>query len=148
MTPDQRRELQELADAAVEGRLTPEQIRRLEALVLADGAARRFYVEYLHQHASLHWSAADPATLRGSPATLPLRRPKQARRLRVVALIAAAAALLFVVWLGLRPSAPASASGFAELASGKACKWDGGTLPTEVGARLSAGRLRLAEGLA
>jgi hypothetical protein len=36
----------------------------------------------------------------------------------------------------------------ATLADGKACKWDGGTLPTEVGARLTAGRLRLAEGVA
>jgi hypothetical protein len=36
----------------------------------------------------------------------------------------------------------------ATLADGKACKWESGTLPTEVGARLGRGRLRLAEGLA
>jgi hypothetical protein len=36
----------------------------------------------------------------------------------------------------------------AVLADGKGCKWEAGTLPTEVGARLGKGRLRLAEGLA
>ena len=36
----------------------------------------------------------------------------------------------------------------ATLTGGKGCKWDGGSLPTEIGVRLPAGRLRLAEGLA
>ncbi|HEY7157825.1 MAG TPA: hypothetical protein VH575_27960, partial [Gemmataceae bacterium] len=55
-------ELQTLCEAAVEGRLTPEQRQRLEQLALADPQARRFYVEYLHQHACLQWSAAEGRT--------------------------------------------------------------------------------------
>ena len=56
-------ELQVLCEAVIEGSATPEQLRRLEELVLADAEARRFYVEYLHQHGSLQWSAAEPELL-------------------------------------------------------------------------------------
>jgi hypothetical protein len=63
-------ELADLCDAVIDDRLTPEQLARLEALVLAEPEAKRFYVEYLHQHGCLHWSAAQaaPATLSRSPA--------------------------------------------------------------------------------
>ena len=60
-----RDELDALCEAAVEGGLTAEQRTRLEQLVLEDPAAKRFYVEYLHQHACLQWSGADPAYLGG-----------------------------------------------------------------------------------
>jgi hypothetical protein len=59
----------------------------------------------------------------------------------------AAAAVLLAVGFWARLQGPGLAP-VATLVSAKACKWDGATLPTEVGARLTAGRLRLAEGLA
>jgi ferric-dicitrate binding protein FerR (iron transport regulator) len=157
-------ELQPLCEAAIEERLTPEQLQRLEQLVLEHPEARRLYVEYLHQHASLRWSVAEPALLAmprpvpPEPAarTVPIRGHARTfwKRLGIAATgVAAAAVLALAIGLGVysarlrqasdRPPAP-----FARLAEGKACKWDGGTLPTEVGAPLGQGRLRLAEGLA
>jgi ferric-dicitrate binding protein FerR (iron transport regulator) len=156
--PD-RDELQALCEAVLEGTLAEEQRRRLEEIVLSSPDARRFYVEYLHQHASLSWSGADPASGAESPVSanrlreLPgpgLRElpggphaPRSPRRKRVLVGTALAATLLLGLgaWRLLLPST------FATLAEAKSCKWDGGTLPTEVGARLRSGRLRLAEGL-
>jgi hypothetical protein len=155
-------ELHSLCEAAVEERLTPEQHVRLEQLVLEDSQARRFYIQYLHQHASLRWSVAEPDFLaRLAPGQAPrlaelANGPVRTawvpqRRLRFAVGFAAAAALLILgIGLGLRSrssNAPSPAP-FAILAEAKGCKWDGGTLPTETGARLGTGRLRLAEGLA
>src|SRR5262249_51541431 len=53
---DWRDELPILCEAVIEAVATPDLLRRLEELVLADAEARRFYVEYLHQHGSLQWS--------------------------------------------------------------------------------------------
>jgi hypothetical protein len=66
-----------------------------------------------------------------------------------LAAVAAAALLTLGIGLGLRstPGRDRAAVAFAALAEVKASKWEGGTLPTEVGARLGTGRLRLAEGL-
>jgi hypothetical protein len=151
-------ELQPLCEAAIEGRLTAEQLRRLEQLVIEHAGARRLYVEYLHQHAGLRWSVAEPGFLpaeRTAPAKpsarLVLPGPSPRRRLGLAAASVAAAALLALgIGLALRPITDGDrpAAPFASLVEGKTCKWDGGTLPTEVGARLGAGRLRLAEGLA
>jgi ferric-dicitrate binding protein FerR (iron transport regulator) len=153
-------ELQPLCDAAIEGRLTADQLRRLEQLVIEQPQARRLYVEYLHQHAGLRWSVAEPGFLPAVPdaAAGPSMRlgrpvPPPRPRLRLAAALVAAAALLTLgIGLGLRSSSTVEVgrppAPFASLAEGKTCKWDGGTLPTEVGARLGAGRLRLAEGLA
>ena len=139
-------ELRQLCEAAVEDRLTDDQVRHLEQLVLGDPAALRFYVEYVHQHGSLRWSAADPAYMeRGTRKTeRPVLRLTRRRWTYFAAGLAAAVLLGVGLWLTL----PSSAAPVATLASGKTCKWDGGTLPTEVGARLAAGRLRLAEGIA
>lgn len=150
-------ELQNLCESAIEGRLTAEQMAQLEQLVLSDPEARRFYVEALHQHASLQWAAAEPAAL---PARLSLvgsdapelKRPQNGRR-RVIwglglAIAASAAALMLGVGLGHQVWGERADITVATLTTAKACKWDGGSLPTEEGARLPAGRLRLAEGLA
>lgn len=134
--PVNRSELQALAEAAVEGRLTPDQLARLEQLVLTDPAARRFYADYARLHATLQW--ADPHA--ASPAPPPRRRDRRG----LFAALAALAAALLVGWL-IWPRQPQVV---ATLSETKACKWDAGTLPTEAGAELRAGRLRLAEGLA
>src|SRR5262249_51905557 len=140
---------------------TAEETARLERLVLDDQAALRLYVEYLHQHACLQWSAADPAFLaerptpgRDSRRNLVARppgpgpHPRVRRWLRSAAWLGAAAALLLAARLVLGRRGAAPPATVATLAGAKACKWDGGSVPTEIGARLPAGRLRLAEGLA
>src|SRR4029078_7631852 len=52
------------------------------------------------------------------------------------------------LWIGSRTTAEASPPVVATLTSTKSAKWSGGTLATEDGARLGAGRLHLAEGVA
>jgi ferric-dicitrate binding protein FerR (iron transport regulator) len=140
-------DFRDLCDAAIEGRLTPDEAARLERLVVNDPESRRIYVEYVQQHASLHWSAADPASLAPPGPAKPALSHRARSRRWVGAGIAAAAALLACAWLAAR-SSPTPALHVATLAGGKACKWDSGSLPTADGARLPAGRLRLAEGLA
>ena len=153
-------ELHPLCEAAIEERLTPEQAERLEQLVLGNAEARRLYVEYLHQHASLRWSVAEPSLMARVPQSPTLAKsahrlgwtaPASRRRVRLAAAFVAAAALLLLgIGLGLRSSGGRDRplATFARLAEVKSCKWIWGTLPTEVGARLGAGRLRLAGGLA
>ncbi len=149
---DWHEEMQTLCEAVIEERLTDKQRQRLEQLVVERPEARRFYVEYLHQHACLHWSGvADvgsavrtmPAPTRGGLVrTADPTQPRYRRRFYAAGLLAASVMLALGFWL-LQPPAY-----LATLASGNSCKWDGGTLPTEVGARLGVGRLRLAEGVA
>src|SRR5206468_3776911 len=76
-------ELRALCEAVLEGRLTPEQRGRLEALVLSSPQARRFYVEYVQQHAMLRWSGVQeaPVTARSHPSNpLPPASRSPARR--------------------------------------------------------------------
>ena len=142
-------EMLALCEAVIEDRLTEEQRQQLEQLVLEQPAARRYYVEYLHQHACLHWSGANavvPEAPRLLHTALPAKPEKSSRkrRLLVGALLAASVLLAFGTWFA-RPTADGN---LATLSSGRGCRWDAGTLPTEDGAKLGAGRLRLAEGVA
>ncbi|WP_406700523.1 FecR domain-containing protein [Singulisphaera sp. Ch08] len=151
-------ELQPLCEAAIEGRLRVDSAARLESLVLSDPEARRFYVQYLHQHASLHWAVADPSLLPQtlslvdsidpSPRSTPETPYRSLHRMRWVAGLAVAASLLMALGIGLSPWRVQTPLTVATLVEAKACKWDGGSLPTVQGAKLPAGRLRLAEGLA
>ncbi len=120
MNQDEINQLQALCEAAVEGSLTPEEQERLEQMVLQSSEARRFYVAYLHQHATLQWSAADPTFLplagsspTGNAAQQETDRPRRlpawptpARlggivrdRWRWIAGMAVAAAVLIAMWL-------------------------------------------------
>jgi len=150
-------ELHDWCEAAIEGRLSEEQARRLEQLVLNDASARRYYLEALHQNACLRWSVAEPSLLAPESAFLegasaiadsPLN-PSRARRVHLDWRWGVAAALLLIA-LGIAGrfrSAPGTAT-VATLSGSNACQWGSGSLPTEDGARLSAGRLRLNEGVA
>lgn len=51
--PDTHSELRALVEAVCEETITPEQMDRLEALVLADPEAAAFYITYLHMQADL-----------------------------------------------------------------------------------------------
>ena len=51
--PDTFAELRALLEAVCEESVTPAQMARLEALVLADPEAEAFYITYLHMQADL-----------------------------------------------------------------------------------------------
>ena len=153
-------ELQSLCESAIEGRLTHEEAARLDRLIVDDREARLYYVEYLHQHACLRWSVAEPAFF-ASPlmagaalAKVPESarggwwRPRRRWTLSLAGGMAAAAVLIFGVWLGTRSRGGQVPRPVAALSGTEACKWGSGSLPTETGSRLLAGRLRLVEGLA
>jgi hypothetical protein len=150
-------ELTTLCDAVIEDRATAEQLARLETLVLQQPEAKRFYIEYLHQHGCLHWSAAQPALrdpsgviprpAAGSRETIALHSPWKRRLFWTGTLLAASLLAAFAFTMAKRPPAVAPVPTVATLAGASGCKWDSGTLPTEEGARLGAGRLRLAEGI-
>lgn len=141
--PEPTAELRDLCAAAVEGRLSAADTARLEALVLGSPAALRFYTTFAHQHAALTWSA-DPAP------DVPVRTERRVpvRGWRTGVAVALAAGVLVAVGWFAAPGTAGTAKPVATLTAAKACKWDGGTLPTEEGARLGPGRLRLAEGVA
>jgi hypothetical protein len=90
--------LGELLEGLCEERLAPEQLARLEQIVLADPAAARYYVEYMHLHGTLIWDTAKsagsersvsrPQVSRQSPPQLPTSRPTRHRK-SVVAVLAA-----------------------------------------------------------
>ncbi|MBA4188105.1 MAG: iron dicitrate transport regulator FecR [Planctomycetaceae bacterium] len=144
-------ELRTLCSATVEGTLTPEQTQRLEVLVQADPAARRFVVEYLNLHASLKWAAGDPQMLANghAPSDAARSQPKPASRSsRFVKWTGWIVAASLLVGVGIAAYTRAQPQEFARLVDANGCKWESGTLPTESGARLGTGRLRLAEGVA
>lgn len=58
MSASQFPELSLLLEALCEERISPEELARLETLVLADPAATRFYVEYIQLHGTLLWDTA------------------------------------------------------------------------------------------
>jgi len=159
-----REEIHELAELAIEGRLSPVATERLEFLVQHDPEARRLYAELLHQHATLQWSVADPSFLPipktsrefveadiGQPISLQRQSASQRSPNPVFgrwsgSLVAASVALMcgigFSQWWH---SAPAYV---ATLVESRGCKWDSGSLATLEGEQLPAGRLKLAEGIA
>jgi Concanavalin A-like lectin/glucanases superfamily len=158
-------ELRALLDALVEESIAPEQVRRLEELVLKHPEAEAFYVQYLGMVADLsrHFAgdkaATSGVTLRGL--TPPARRElSPARRRRAAAIAAAvvgvAAALLVAVnpfWkhgLVAPPSASAEPTddSIAILAQTSGAEWEETGLPTHSGAPLPAGRLVLKAGVA
>ena len=125
----------ELADAALDGRATPDQTARLDRLLRDDPDARAFYAEYagLHAELSVAWPEAEAA---------PPRRPPA--RLRW----ATAGAAVLLAGIGLGWAATAGPRPVATLTEARACLWLDGDLPTREGASLPPGRLRLAEGVA
>jgi hypothetical protein len=78
-------ELRSLLDALCEEVITPEQLRRLEELVLTHAEAEAFYVQYINMHAdvSRHFAALSGTAQRKSFGVMPL--PPGSERLAVVA---------------------------------------------------------------
>ncbi|HSJ02731.1 MAG: DNRLRE domain-containing protein [Verrucomicrobium sp.] len=161
MTPPQnpKNEVLELCDRLLNGgdEFRPEDRDRLEALVIGDPSARRTYVEYLQLHSALgeiRFKEGSLAEVVNMPLTGPSARPLKTTAWWGRGLAAAAAVTILAAgwgmgrWQGQGAAGKASGPSLAKLVDVKGARWDGGSLPTEVGALLSSGRLRLAAGLA
>lgn len=151
MTEPDDRDLLDLADLAIDGRITPSQLERLQELVISDRRAAGLYADYVSLHATLWMAKGHPVERPGiakhvaKPAST-AGRSVAANKKWLFGWLALAATLCVAVttWVIQQRNAQP----IAILAEVKGCKWDAGTLPTELGAKLSRGRLRLAEGLA
>ena len=145
------KELLDLADAAIDGRINPSQLERLQKMVISDRRAAGLYADYVSLHATL-WMAKGHPVERPGTAKHPVRpasasvQPQVGNKRWLLGLLGLAVTLCIAAatWLIQQRTAQP----IAILAEVKGCKWDAGTLPTELGAKLTRGRLRLAEGLA
>ena len=168
-TPDfDRKQLLALIADVQEGTLDTGGRERLNAMLKASAAARRFYRKHMGLHARLHLAYTGGALLDGMPRARPhavstARKPfisfSRSQLAAAAALVIAVGGVLFA-WLRHQaadrdfapPAGPASVqpsvATFATVQRTKATRWNDCELPTVEGARLSEGTLRLAEGLA
>lgn len=156
--PDIKSEVFALCDRMLgDGVFTAEDRDRLEAFVLEQPEARRAYVEYMQLHALLgdvRFKDSPLAEVVNMPLPAMLRRHRPGLFGRGRALAAAAAVAMLAAgwgmgrWQGQKLTPGAQGPAVARLVDVKGARWEGGTLPTEVGADLAQGRLRLAKGLA
>lgn len=136
--------LLELAHGYIEGRLTPAELAELETLLTSDTEARRVYLDFLHDHASLHWDHVGTGT---NTAVIEAFPPLRARRFPTLWQAFAAAALVALLALVATRPGPRETT-FATMKKTEAAQWESGTLPTAEGARLGAGVVELVRGLA
>jgi hypothetical protein len=166
-------ELRGLLDALCEETITPDQVARLEELVLRHPEAEAFYVQYMGLYADLarHFVAAPATTeqslwerLRGARPAPAEARPSAGRRRRrgalwgVIGLAAVAAGLLLALSLWRRPAGPVAPpepaaeptdGSVAVLLQASEAVWDEPERPARrPGAPLPPGTLRLKSGLA
>jgi hypothetical protein len=157
-------ELRGLLDALCEETITPDQMRRLEEILLQHPEAEAYYVQYLSQYADLarHFSAAaqTPSPAVAGKTNQP-RGPRQ-RRIRrtllvtgALALTGLAAALLMVVLLPRQskhspanPGTEAVDNSVAVLLRVHDAVWEPSDIPMRPGAPLSPGWLHLKSGVA
>jgi hypothetical protein len=158
-------ELRSLLDALCEETITPDQMRRLEEILLQHPEAEAYYVQYLSQYADLarHFSAGgalrgaggSPVLANAGGLPAPPKRRRRATLLFIGALTALAAAALLLAWLLPRPSRHIPGPGgeavddsVAVLLQSHSAVWDKGDLPTRPGAALVPGWLHLKSGVA
>jgi ferric-dicitrate binding protein FerR (iron transport regulator) len=169
MTPAEREEIQALLDALAEETIAPDQVRRLEELVLAYPEAEAFYVQYMGLVADLsrHFAAAPPPTeqtirqkVEAIPAAAEPVRPAAARRTWVrpwmVGLAALAGCVLVAIGLWPRPIvypphrpgevAERTDETVAVLLQTHNAEWEDTGMPTRPGSPLPPGRLVLKSG--
>src|SRR5262249_42061277 len=166
---DKSAELRELLDALCEESITPEQVRRLEELVLTHPEAEAYYVQYMSLYADLggHFGtlpARAGQSLRdrvgaGQPVGAPPPPPPPRVGFlpgAALGLSGAAAAVLIVMALTQRgpdppppgPAPEATDHTVAVLHQVTEARWEETGLPTQAGAPLPPGWLRLKSGLA
>ncbi len=130
---------------ALEGLLSPEDQRALEAEIVRDESLRAEYVEQLWLHAQLKARRDDLKAFFDEHALEePVREQTPRWRFFAPALAAAACVVLGLgAWFWLQ-----NGRNVAVLAQAENCKWAGSELPTVENAQLGRGRLALVEGIA
>src|SRR5262249_55174438 len=162
-------ELRGLIDALCEESITPDQLHRLEELVLADPRAEAFYVQCMSLHADLsrHFAALPGRAEQSVRQRIvgPVPGESAAARdgrgwLRPLVVLGLALAAGFLLVLGLwpkpivispRPADPASErtdDSVAVLLQTHHAEWEGTGMPTHPGAPLPPGTLNLKSGYA
>jgi hypothetical protein len=164
-------ELRDLLDALCDERISVEQMRRLEELVLAHPEAEAFYVRYMSLYADLvgHFAVLPQLTEqalreRGGGARTPApaavspkgRRGRGLSALGLLTVTGLAAGLVLGVMLWRREAVPPAPEGAGEavdltvavLLRAPEAEWDDTDLPTWAGAPLPPGLLRLKSGYA
>lgn len=144
MSNQEQDHLLELAHGYIERSLTADQVAELEALLSDNEAARRIYLDFMHDHASLHWDQIGQDAADDEITDLSDYRPSRFPSLWQAFAAAAVIALLCLVIVKPKESSPA----FATMKKTESARWESGTLPTAEGARLSTGELFLVQGLA
>lgn len=143
MNFSQKDRLLELANGHVEQKLSADEISELETLLESSAEARHAFNDFMHDHAFLYWdhiSATSGENIEDFEAYRPSRLPSLPQ------LLTAAAAVALMALVLIRPEA--TPQSFATMETTEAARWESSTLPTGEGSRLSAGKLRLSEGLA
>jgi hypothetical protein len=147
-------ELQTLCNGLIEGVLSEEQKRRLEAMLSESEQARRFYVRAMALSSSLFEYAAEMQVEAPDKSATSGRLPFPFARVIGPAL-ALAAAVVLALWIPLQraprtapvTSETAGEETVARLTASKDCKWVGAT--PRVGEWFNAGKkLQIAEGFA
>ena len=100
MNAESQEELFELAHGHIERSLTEEQHDRLEAILTSDPEARRIYVDYMHDHATLHWDSVADTDSDADVIPFPEQPQPQRRWSLLAGWGAAAAAMLVCAWVG------------------------------------------------
>lgn len=142
-TPEHDR-LLELAHGYIERSLNHAQLAELETLLSENEEARRIYIDFMHDHASLHWEQiAQAPDMSGEIEDISDYRYSRFPSLRQGFAAAALIALFSLLLLrtGVDP-------GFATMKKTESARWESGPLPTAEGARLGAGELVLVRGIA
>ena len=137
--------LLELAHGYIERSLTSAQVAELENILTGDAEARRVYVDFMHDHAALHWEQIGQSGVGESDITdISGYRYSRFPSLWQGFAAAAVISLLSLVLLNSRDSVES----FATMKKTESARWESGPLPTAEGARLGAGELFLVRGLA
>ncbi len=152
MNETEQQTLIDLANAYIEKRLDDDQQQKLEQLISESADARRIFADLMHDHAALHWDQVsdtdDNDIIEFAGETIAGNWGRTSTT--IIWAAAAAVAISAVGFFAFRSPAPAKEVGpaFATMEKSSAARWESGDLPTAKGSRLTAGKLRLAEGIA
>ncbi len=165
----EKSELLRLIGAMIDGVISPEDHRRLEALLEADARARELYFDCMDVHFGLHrWQIRDAearqitdfeeATVAASPLRERTATPGRAARYAGYAAVAAitlvaSLAAQWVLFDAARhavadPSPPEPGEYVATLVDTSQCDWGRDDVPRGEGSRLLPGRVHLVRGVA
>jgi len=137
--PDVQKRIETLAEKAIDDSLNEQETKELQELITQDEETALFYTQYMQQHAMLALDCDH----------IPEFKQVHISTNFPVSWIIAAAALLAVCFLLFKDTqAPKQEEIYAVIESTDFASWGDSTLPTSSGSELSAGKLKINEGLA